>query len=234
MSVAIGVLLVFIIGLFIWKNLPASLVSNKNTPVVNNNGVPESSIEAGKQATNNLIDQTKQLADGKDPNKIAKVITVTRTDKNGSTTEEQAVVVAPQSNPISVDTGEVLTRDGKQVSDNATADGKRTGPLQSAPIADTSKLPGGTVKLLISAAGFSPSEFTVSAGQAVALSLTAKDSIEVFKFDSSLLSGVAVGLTPNETRAITFNAPDKIGEYVFYSDFGGHRQAGVVGKMIVK
>lgn len=233
MSAAIGVLILFIAGLLIWKNYSRP-VDLKNVPAANIEGAPASSLEKGKQETKNLIDEVKQLADGNDPDKIAEVITVTRVDKNGSTTEEQAVVVAPQSNPISAETGEVLTRDGKKASDSATVDGKRTGPLQSAAITDPSKLPEGTVKLIITPTGFSPSEFTVNAGQAVALSVTAQNSIEVFKFDSPLLSGVAIGLVPNETRAITFNAPVEIGEYPFYSDFGGHRQMGIAGKMIVK
>lgn len=234
MIVGIGVLIIFIAGLLIWKNFSSNAALKKSTPAGNNNGAPESSIEAGKEATKSLIEETRKLANSIDPNKIANVVTVTRKDKNGSSTTEQAVVVAPQSNPISVDTGEVLTRSGEKPADNAVPDGKRNSPLQSAPIADTSKLPTGTVKLVITPTGFTPSEFTVNAGQAVALSVTSQGSIEVFKFDSPLLSGVAIGLVPNETRAITFNAPTKTGEYTFFSDFGGHRQMGMVGKMIVK
>jgi plastocyanin len=45
-----------------------------------------------------------------------------------------------------------------------------------------------------------------------------------------------MGLYAGQTRAVTFNAPEKTGEYVFYCNVGGtiHKNRGEVGKMIVK
>lgn len=149
------------------------------------------------------------------------------------TVAEKAVVVAPQSNPISEKTGEVLTRDGSAVAATGTRAGDANAPLQSAPI-DPNKLPASAIKITINPESIVPATFTVSPGQAIVLSVTAASSVEVFKFDDLSLSAVAMGLMPRQTLAISFNAPTKIGEYAFYSDFSGHRQSGAVGKMIVK
>jgi uncharacterized cupredoxin-like copper-binding protein len=53
-------------------------------------------------------------------------------------------------------------------------------------------------------------------------------------FNDPSLSAVAVGVSPRETRAITFNAPSTPGEYPFVCDVPGHAGRGEVGKMIVE
>ncbi len=171
MSVIIGVLVVFIAGLFIWKNFSAPKTITKNPPAAQTGQAPATSIEAGKQATQKLIEETKNLASTPAAGNIAKVITVNRDNGDGTTTPEQAVVVAPQSNPISEKTGEVLTRDGSETAANGTRAGDANAPLQSAPI-DASKLPASAIKLTINPDSIVPAEFTVSAGQAVVLSVT--------------------------------------------------------------
>jgi len=66
------------------------------------------------------------------------------------------------------------------------------------------------------------------------LALSSVDNItHVLLFDDPVLAGVAIGVGPNETRAITFNAP-KAGEYGFHCDVPGHTARGESGKMIVK
>jgi hypothetical protein len=234
MSAAIGLLLIFIAGLLLWKNFstPKSAIQSSGK-IVEVDEAPQSSIEAGQSTTEDIIKETKKLAAGNDLDKIAQVITVTRTDGNGSSTQEQAVIVAPQSNPISIETGEVLTRDGTAAANESGRSGDPNTTLQSAPI-DPNKLPAGSIKLSITPTAITPAEFTVKAGQLVVLAISSGASIEVFKFDSPALSAVAVGLEPHQTLAINFNAPLKIGEYVFYSDFAGHRRAGAIGKMIVE
>lgn len=103
---------------------------------------------------------------------------------------------------------------------------------QSNPV-PTNNIPTKAVKLTVTTAGFSPSSFTVGAGKSVTLSITAGDSkTHVFVFDSTLLSAVAVGVGPGETRLITFNAPKVAGTYKFHSNVPG--QSGEKGVMIVK
>ena len=229
----IVVLLIFIGGVFVWQKYFVSVLVKTQTTAINNQETTQASIAAGEQKTQELIDQAKQLASGNKPNNIAQVITVKRTDVASGTVTEQAVVVAPHSNPISEKSGEVLTVDGSTVAKANTRAGDSNAILQSAPI-DSSKLPTDAIKLIMNPTSIIPAEFTVSVGQAVVLSATAVSSMEIFKFDDPSLSAVAMGLMPHQTLEITFSAPARAGEYTFYSDFANHRQYGAVGKMIVK
>ncbi len=148
------------------------------------------------------------------------------------TVTPQGVVAAPGTSPIAT-SGEVVTPSGKPVKLNVTP-GTPEAPQQSNPIAKPADLPSKTVKLVISSAGFSPKEITVSAGQPVTIGVTSGDSqTHVLKFDDPSLDAVAVGVGPGETRAITFPAP-KAGTYKFHCDVPGHSGRGEVGDMIVK
>lgn len=148
-----------------------------------------------------------------------------------ATTTPQGIVAAPGLSPVS-DEGQVVTREGKPVQLNTTP-GSPEAPQQSNPIAPQD-LPSASVKLSMSASGISPSTFRVRRGDAVTLAITASDSqTHVFMFDDAVLSSVAVGVGPGETRAITFNAPAR-GEYAFHCDVPGHAARGETGKMIVE
>ncbi len=136
------------------------------------------------------------------------------------------------ANPVTKDnivitsTGEVAKNDVVPMSPQA--------PQQTAPIS-VAQLPKSAVKVSVSAAGFSPSEFTVKAGAAVTFSVSSTDGLtHVFMFDDASLGAVAIGVGPSETRAITFNAPSKAGDYTFRCDVPGHSGRGEKGKMIVK
>lgn len=107
-------------------------------------------------------------------------------------------------------------------------------PMESPPT-EENKIPKTAIKIGMSAAGISPKTFEVKAGQTVILSITSKDQwTHVFKFKDEILSEVAVGLSPGESRMITFIAPKKIGDYEFFCDIPGHSARGETGKMIVK
>ena len=126
----------------------------------------------------------------------------------------------------------VVTPTGKPVKNDAVP-GSPEAPQETPPIAPEA-LPAGTIKLDVSAEGFNPAQFEVKAGQVVTLALSSVDNItHVLLFDDPVLAGVAIGVGPNETRAITFNAP-KAGEYGFHCDVPGHTARGESGKMIVK
>ena len=114
----------------------------------------------------------------------------------------------------------VVTPTGKPVKNDARP-GSPEAPQQTAPIS-VEDLPSGSVKLTGSADGFKPSTFEVKAGQLVTMSLTSVDKMtHVLLFDDPSLAAVAIGVGPDETRAITFNAP-KAGEYAFHCDVPGH------------
>ncbi len=107
-------------------------------------------------------------------------------------------------------------------------------PQQSNPL-DVDGLTDETIRLEVSSEGWSPEEFTVNAGDVITFSVTSVDSqTHIFKFDDEALSAVAIGVSPGETRAITFNAPEEPGEYSFRCDVPGHARRGEVGVMIVE
>lgn len=129
-------------------------------------------------------------------------------------------------NVVVTPTGEVTKNDVVPMSPEA--------PQQTAPISKE-QVPNTAIKLEASASGFSPSSFEVKAGAPTTLSVSSVDGItHVFMFDNPSLGAVAVGVGPNETRAITFNAPTEKGEYTFRCDVPGHAARGETGKMIVK
>jgi len=236
MSVIIGVLLIFIIfiaGLLLWRNFSAPGTEVKTPPAANIEGTSTTSTTTAKQATQNLIEETKKLNAGNDAGKIAQIITVTRTDKKGSSTQEQAVLVAPNSNPIAVDSGEVLTRDGSAKAEENTRAGDANAILQSCGV-DPAKLPASTIRLSVSPTAITPAQFSVRPGQAISLAITADGSLEIFSFADPALSAVRAGVQAGETCVLVFNAPAKTGEYVYFSSFLNHRAGGSVGKMIVK
>lgn len=145
---------------------------------------------------------------------------------------KDATIAAPGANPITKD-NKVVTQEGKQTVNNVD----QTSPLapsETGPIAKAD-LPASVVKLDISAAGFTPKEFTVRPGAAVTVSITATDAFaHSLVFDDPSLSALGVGVYSNETRAISFNAPTKAGSYIFYCNVGNHRSRGEVGTMIVR
>lgn len=140
--------------------------------------------------------------------------------------------VVPGASPVAPN-GIVVNVFGK-VADNSANPGTPEAPQQSSSL-DKEEVPPGAINLVAKLDGFTPNSFEVSAGAAVTLSLASGDGFTyVFKFDDSSLKGVAIGVAMSDVRAITFNAPTARGEYTFYSDVPGHRDSGLVGKMIVK
>lgn len=136
--------------------------------------------------------------------------------------------------------GSLVTKDNKVittegiVTENNAVPASPTAPKQT-PVIPKESLPASVTKLDVSATGFSPNSFEVKAGAPVTLAVTSADrSTHVFFFDDASLSAVAIGIDPGTTRAITFNAPSKAGEYTFRCDVPGHAQRGETGKMIVK
>jgi plastocyanin len=205
------------------------------------NNVPETmqktlSEEAAKE-TQKIINDTKELIDSGEvalsEEKIDELAPeIVSIPVAGSTSTVEGIILARGSSIVSTETGKVVNSEGKEM-DNSAIPGTTNAPKQSYMI-DPNKVPESSVKLVMSPNSITPSEFRVKAGQVVFLVLSSGETVDIFKFESPLLNAVAVGLSRNETRSITFNAPLEKGEYVFYSDFKNYRSLGAVGKMIVE
>ena len=171
------------------------------------------------------------LEPGLEGEELPEKVESTITTETGQIIPEGSHVDVAGANPIKDDVvvtsvGEVVQNDAEPMAPEA--------PQQTEAL-DKESLPESVIKLGVSAAGFSPSSFEVKAGAPVSLAVSSTDDFtHVFLFDDPSLSAVALGLGPQETRAITFNAPSQAGEYFFHCDVPGHAARGETGKMIVK
>lgn len=223
------------------------LVPKPETP----SGVVEKNLGEGEVGvTSNMLDnQTKEAAEettklindviGDTGTSSVKTITINTSegDGTGSTTatEIKAVTVVSGASAIDINSGQVINESGEVV-DNAAEAASQSAPSQSYPISEA-EAPASSIKLKVTSTSFTPNSFTVNRGQAISLVVTNTNEStfsEVFRFDDPSLSGVVIGLAKGETKSIVFNAPNKAGEYVFYSSMFDHRAQGAVGKMIVK
>lgn len=99
-------------------------------------------------------------------------------------------------------------------------------------ITDIKEIPANTIKLSVSDAGFSPKEFTVSAGQKVSLAITpVGNNTHVFIFPNASLMALTMMVSSGETKVINFVAPSA-GSYTFRDDIPSFRNN--TGTMIVK
>lgn len=179
--------------------------------------------QANSQPTANQSDNTQQPAAGNATEASTPAVNPVLKD---------TTVVVPGANPITKD-NKVVTIEGKPTKNDVVPMSPQA-PQQTAPV-DKNALSKSVIKLEISSSGWSPNSFSVKAGAPVSLAVSSVDKYtHVFMFDDSSLSAVAIGVGPNETRAITFNAPAKAGEYKFHCDVPGHSGRGEVGTMIVK
>lgn len=154
------------------------------------------------------------------------------TQKKEGIKTDQGTVAAPGASAVTEE-GVVLNARGEEAK-NDVVPGSPEAPQQSNPIS-VEEVPSSAVKVSVSSSGFLPAELSVNKGQPVTISVTSVDNqTHVFAFKDPLLQAVAVGVAPGETRVLTFNAPTKAGEYVFFCNVPGHEARGEVGKMIVK
>jgi len=160
------------------------------------------------------------------------------------------IVKSSQQTPINV--GNNLQNQGNIPVDNKPAEKPAEPELENSalgkfnPVAPEQTLPMDEKKveevskkenvfnLEISPKGISPKEFTVSAGETISLILTSVNSMHTVQFEDSSLSNVYLGVLAGETRGVSFVAPAKSGNYVFYCTQPGHRERGEAGAMRVK
>lgn len=192
----------------------------------------DSALSGQLENKNNVMETSKDIPEDAQPY----VPEGAELDENGQPiipdALQEAMVAVVGANPIAKD-GTVVTTEGVAVKNDAIPLSPEA-PRQTAPVIKD-ELPASAIKLAISAAGWDPAEFSVKAGAPVTIAISSDDDYtHVFMFDDQVLSAVAVGVSPHETRAITFNSPTEAGEYTFHCDVPGHTSRGEVGKMIVK
>jgi len=141
-------------------------------------------------------------------------------------------VVAPGASLVTGE-GEVLAKTG-EVAQNDAVPGTKEAPKPSQTLTEE-QIPEEALVINISReAGFEPQQFRVKPGQVVTIALTSIDnSVHGFRFTDKILTAVAVSVNPGETRAITFKAPEMLGEYAFHCTAPGHKRKGEIGSMIV-
>jgi plastocyanin len=198
-------LILLIAGIVVVIAIALLFVIPKTSPVVEEGGVSEEGEIAEEEITEG------EMAEGEGEGEAFSL----QEDSTSPVNEEGTVVVPGTGEPVKYDVDP----------------GSPEAPQQSAPV-DPGQVSQEAIKIKISREeGYNPSEFTVTAGQLITLSISSGDNFaHVFKFRDPALKAVAVGVGPDETRNITFNAPSR-GEYEFYCDIPGHPS---VGKMIVK
>jgi len=222
LGIIIIILIVIVAIYFALKQSKINLGQKTDVPET----MLENQSEEAAKATQELIDEA--LKDqGINLNETGNA-----SSTEGAVETPKAIAVTPGTSLIDLQTGQVVNEEGL-VMDNTAGSGDPDAPHVSVPL-DETDVPNAAIKLDVKQDGFNPTEFSVNAGQAVALVITNVGQwTEIFRFEEESLSGVAIGLAPGETRSITFNAP-KAGEYIFFSDMANHRATGAVGKMIVK
>ncbi|MCF7820703.1 MAG: cupredoxin domain-containing protein [Candidatus Pacebacteria bacterium] len=226
LPVIIAIIAVLVLALIVVlaMNSNSSKTTDNKTPQTNNN----------QTQTENPSDNPMDLEDD-GPDMVGEV--EGELIEENMTPEQEALAEAEEvidgGNKVSRD-NKVLTREGK-VTRNDVEPMSPDAPQQTGPISDPNSLPEEVIKITMTASGVEPASFNVSAGAPVSLSVTSGDKYtHIFKFNDETLSAVAVGVGPNETRAITFQAPDAAGEYSIYCDVPGHTARGETAVMVVQ
>ena len=144
---------------------------------------------------------------------------------------QNAKVVVPGANPIATD-NKVLTPTG-QVTQTSGRSIDVTAPKQTG-ILDKASLPKTLLQVTVVNGKFTPATISATAGAPISFSLTSGDSyVHVLGFSDPALSAISILVGPNQTKAITFNAPNKAGSYTF-TDSAGSGNVAASGTLIVK
>lgn len=106
------------------------------------------------------------------------------------------------------------------------------GSAGSAPTTVVQPANGENIVIEGSSYNFSPSVFSVKAGQKVKLTFKNIDGFHDLVFDTLDMGTKQIKAGQSET--LEFTAPETKGDYVFYCSVGNHRAMGMVGKMIVE
>ena len=189
LAIVISVILVLIVAIAAFVGTGTVKINpqkekQKQTSGLSQEMKKQQSEEAARE-TQKLIDEVKDIADKVEHNQseteedgYAEMITFTAEDESTGTSvvRSKGVRIAPGSSIIDLNTGSVVNNDGETV-DNSAPLGTPEAPSQSQYVYDEEKLPESSVKLEIGADFIEPASFTIKAGQAVSLVVTASSEI---------------------------------------------------------
>jgi len=217
--ILLGVLvLMIIIVLIVAAQGKKSVTKNNNRRSLLNNSVNVSTSTANAA----ISVKTKNL-------KPAPIATTTNLTKTEVANLKTAKVVVPGANPISSNnvvltpTGAPTDSAARSIATNAP---KQTGFLNKAT------LPKTLAQITIAHNKFTPSTIITQAGAPTSFALTSGDNlVHVLNFKDPSLAAIIILVGPGQTKAITFNAPQKPGSYIFYDSTPG---AHATGTLIVK
>lgn len=204
-------------------------------------------INTGSQVNSTTKNQNTKVAD--QTNNANQAVDVTSPANgqnvalvaNGTGTELTATPLAPGVSPATSGTPvanqnfapvnpTVTSNNPAVIASLSSMPGSPEAPKQEVVAAD--KIPATAIKLSVSDSGFSPKEFTIKSGQEVSLAITAVgSSTHVFIFPIASLMGLQTMVSNEETKVITFTAPDP-GQYGFRDDIPSFRMN--TGTMIVE
>lgn len=80
---------------------------------------------------------------------------------------------------------------------------------------------------------FNPDKVEVTKGEKVKVNLVNKDASQAHSFVITAVNAKSKQVPANATGSVEFTA-DKAGEFDIFCDVPGHKDAGMVGKLIVK
>ncbi|MGE5264680.1 MAG: cupredoxin domain-containing protein [Acidobacteriota bacterium] len=79
---------------------------------------------------------------------------------------------------------------------------------------------------------FDPATITAAPGQSINLTVKNNGSVQHTWVQKD--SNVTMTIDPGKSTTKTFTAPSKAGTYVIECDIAGHKEAGMVGQLVVK
>lgn len=98
-----------------------------------------------------------------------------------------------------------------------------------AVVVNKGKMSEQVIKITVANNEFTPKNFTVTAGAPVSLAFSSGDNkTHIISFREASMAAVAFGISPNQTKAMTFNAPSEPGEYEFFCGVPGHEETGIM------
>lgn len=201
----------------------------------------ENQSKEAAQATQALINEAKdKLPEQESPSGTDGTEDInnpaTGPDAAGQPQEDQpaeTVEVIRNTSPINVETGEVVNDAGDKVDTSEDAAIEDAAKVSGA--ISEEDLPESGIKLRMYIDKIEPAQFTVQAGQAINLAVIGMDDhFHSFNFKDDELGGMFMSVVQGEVRSITFNVPDKPGEYEFYDAMNNYEQRGANGIMIVQ
>jgi plastocyanin len=130
--------------------------------------------------------------------------------------------------PIMSDAAAQATREAALHPATPGAEGAAS-PAAAAPAARPAPAAAQPIEIASFDIYFEPKEVTIPADTDVAVSLPNK-GVSAHNFSIDAL-GISVDLPPGETQTVTINAP--AGTYEFYCNVPGHKEAGMVGTLVV-